>query len=123
MFDLKRWIRKKRDDVEFKPEGFTFVGSVSDLPSGKGKVVMVKGREIGLFNVGGRFFAIDNICPHNYRPIGTLEFNKNRITCLWHGFTFNVETGECVEAPHFQAKRYRVLVEEKGVFVSLQKIK
>ena len=122
MFDLKRWMGKKRGEGEGRPEGFTRVASVADIPPGTGKVVTVMGREVGLFNVDGRFHAIDNICPHNYRPIGTLEFNENRIPCLWHGFTFNVETGACAEAPHFQVQRYRVRVEGEGVFVALQEI-
>ena len=54
---------------------FVKVATVSDVPVGQGKCVQVDGREIALFNLDGKFYAIDNVCPHRGGPLseGTLE--------------------------------------------------
>ena len=44
---------------------FVKVLSVNELPAGKGKCVEVQGRKIGLFNVHGLYFAIDDECTHD----------------------------------------------------------
>ncbi|MFC7538872.1 Rieske (2Fe-2S) protein [Siccirubricoccus deserti] len=40
------------------------VAAVADLPPGSRKLVMVKGRPIAVFNIGGDFFGLMNRCPH-----------------------------------------------------------
>ena len=121
MFDLRGWLEKKKvgETAQIEsPDAFVPVASVSDIPPGTGKVVVVRGREIGLFHVDGQFHAINNICPHQYRPIGTAEFNGRMLTCLWHSFEFDIETGACPKVPQYRLQKYRVLVEDGTVFVS-----
>ena len=50
-------------------EGFQSVALVNELPPGKSKVVTVNNREIALFNIEGRYFAIHNRCPHEGGPL------------------------------------------------------
>ena len=40
------------------------VATVDEIAPGNSKLVTVKGREIGLFNVAGNFYALANRCPH-----------------------------------------------------------
>ncbi len=98
---------------------FVRVASVSDIPPGAGKVVTVMGREVGLFNVGGTFRAIDNVCPHSFRPIGAVDFDGKVVTCLWHGLSFDVEDGRCLQTTEFCVETYPVRVEDGQVMVSL----
>ena len=49
-------------------EGFQSVALVNELPPGQAKAVMVNNREIALFNIEGKYFAIHNICPHEGGP-------------------------------------------------------
>jgi len=72
-------------------------------------VVTVAGRSIGVFNVGGEFFALRNACPHQGGPLcqGVLsgfavpgapgEYRYLRrgeiLRCPWHGWEFDVRTG------------------------------
>lgn len=122
MTRLRRWLGRGRKPGggERRAEGAPFVrvASVDEVPPGTGKVVMFWGREVGLFNLNGRVEAIDNICPHSARPIGTLGFDGNAVTCLWHGLTFNLDTGMCPEAPHYRVKKYRVQVTDGEIFLA-----
>lgn len=86
------------------------VGTVDEIPPGSRKLVTVERRSIGVFNVGGRFFAIRNQCPHGGGPLcdGRLsgfvsssrpgEYTYLRkgeiLRCPWHGWEFDVTTGQ-----------------------------
>lgn len=65
----------------------------NDVPDGEGVVSEMGGKSIAVFNVGGEFFAIGNICPHRGGPLGEGELNGSIVTCPWHGWEFDVRTG------------------------------
>ena len=44
------------------------VGRLADFPDGTHKVVEAAGREIGIFNIAGRFYGLPNLCPHQTGP-------------------------------------------------------
>ena len=45
------------------------VATVDEIPPGSRKIVDVDGRSIGVFNVGGEYFALLNRCPHQGGPL------------------------------------------------------
>ncbi|HEV8638476.1 MAG TPA: Rieske 2Fe-2S domain-containing protein, partial [Chloroflexota bacterium] len=45
------------------------VAAVDEIPPGGRKIVEVAGRSIGVFNLGGEFFALRNRCPHQGGPL------------------------------------------------------
>ena len=94
------------------------MASMSEVPPGTGKLVTMMGREVGLFNVGGKIEAIDNTCPHNQRPIGTDGMRGGTVTCFWHNLTFDLDSGACTEAPHFRITKYPVRVRKQEIYVS-----
>src|SRR5687768_15644000 len=46
-----------------------FVCRTDELPPGERKIVSANGRSIGVFNVGGRYYALRNLCPHRAAPL------------------------------------------------------
>ncbi len=86
------------------------VGTVAEIPPGGRKLVDVGGRAIGLFNLGGEFFALRNRCPHQAGPLcdgplgscisssapGQYEVSRRgeMLRCPWHGWEFDVRTGQ-----------------------------
>lgn len=87
------------------------IAKVTDVPPGTSKVVIVAGRPVALFNVGGTFFATDNSCLHRGGPLveGTLEGGV--ATCPWHGWQYDVKTGGNLGNPAAKLRTYRVVVE------------
>ncbi|MFN8543972.1 MAG: Rieske 2Fe-2S domain-containing protein [Candidatus Binatia bacterium] len=73
---------------------FVKVATVSDVAPGSGKVVNVNGKDVALFNAAGRFFAIDNECPHRGGPLGEGELDGTTVTCPWHNWQFDLASGE-----------------------------
>ena len=75
------------------------VASLKDIPAGKATSVVLGGKTIGLFNIQGKIFAVDNECTHAGEPLCEGELNGTTITCPWHGASFNLTNGEVLEAP------------------------
>ena len=65
-----------------------------DLSDGQGRTVEVGDKEVALFNVGGRFYAIANTCPHRGGPLGEGMLKGSEVTCPWHAWTFDVTNGQ-----------------------------
>lgn len=100
------------------------------LPPGSRTIVEVDGREIGVFNVDGRYYALRNVCPHQLAPlcegqlvgemtapaVGEYELRRQGevIRCPWHGWKFDLATGESVFNPHLRTSSYDVEVEAVG---------
>ena len=107
------------------------VGRTTDIPPGERKLVDAGGRSIGVFNVEGTFYALRNTCPHQGAPLcrgsigGTFEPSspgeyvwgrQGRILrCPWHGWEFDLTTGQSVFNPHkTRVRRYVVTVEDEA---------
>ncbi len=104
------------------------VATVEEIQPGQRKIVDVGGRSVGVFNVGGEFFAVLNRCPHQGGPLckgetlGFLrpgevgEFQYSRageiVRCPWHGWEYDLRTGQSWFDPgRVVVRRYEVSVE------------
>jgi nitrite reductase/ring-hydroxylating ferredoxin subunit len=86
------------------------VAKLGEIAVGDKKLVSVRGRDIGVFNVNGEFFALLNKCPHagaslcQGRIIGLAEASEpgqyrltrqgEMLRCPWHGWEFDIRTGQ-----------------------------
>ena len=75
------------------------VAQASELEPNRGKLIEVQGKKIALFNVDGKFHAIDNTCTHRGGPLSEGELEGDEVTCPWHGAKFKVSTGEVLGLP------------------------
>jgi nitrite reductase (NADH) small subunit len=78
---------------------FIAVAATADIPPGQAKAFVVGDREIGVFNVDGTFYAIENTCPHQGGPLAEGWVEGCVVTCPWHSWSFDVRTGELVAMP------------------------
>ncbi len=96
------------------------VAEVADIPSGTGKVVEAGGKAIAVFNVDGRFYALDNRCTHMGGPLGRGRLTGDVVTCPLHGSRFDVTSGDVVGPPARRPVRtYLVQVREGSIFVDV----
>lgn len=93
----------------------------SELASGAGKTVFVAGKKLMIANVGGKFFAMDDVCTHAGCSLGTEGILKGSImTCGCHGGQFDVTTGKVVTLPPTKDEiSYPVTVEGDDVLVAV----
>jgi nitrite reductase/ring-hydroxylating ferredoxin subunit len=93
------------------------VARVEEVPAGQGKVVEVNGIEIAIFNAGGAFFASGSICPHENGPLGEGTLEGDTVICPWHGFDFDLKSGDCLVDPELKVTVYPVKVEGQDIYV------
>ncbi len=96
---------------------FVRVASTADVKPGQAVVVEVNGKTLAVFNVDGAFHAIDNTCVHRGGPLGEGDIHGKVVACPWHGWQFDVTTGECVKNPSAKVEVYQVKVEGDDVKV------
>jgi len=111
------------------------VGTVDDIPPGERRIVEIGGRSVGVFNVNGEYFAVLNRCPHQGgslcagRQTGLVtssrpgEYTTSRsgeiIRCPWHGWEFDLRTGQSWFDPRaVRVRRYDVSVEPGALLLS-----
>ncbi len=107
----------------------------ADLLPGERRLVEVNGRQIGVFNVAGSYFALHNRCPHmagnlcagivtgTALPSADFVFTYGRqgeiIRCGWHGWEFEIATGRCLVDQRVRARTYPVIVENGQLYVAI----
>lgn len=107
------------------------VGAFSDLEREGVLIAKVRGREIGVVLVGTEPRALRNRCPHSGAPLcrgrvverltgppGSYALEGRRtLSCPWHGWQFDLETGESPDEPKMRVAVYAVEVRDGRVLV------
>ena len=101
---MSRWVR---------------IAAAGEVPEGTGGEYVASEQIVALFNVGGTFYALDGICPHQGGPLGKGALAGCIVTCPWHGFQFDVTTGQHQTSRSLVHGRFPVKVEAGEVWVDL----
>jgi nitrite reductase/ring-hydroxylating ferredoxin subunit/hemoglobin-like flavoprotein len=86
------------------------VGPALEIPENGRKIIHVGDTSIGIFNHKGQWVAHRNSCLHRGGPVCTGILNDDVITCPWHGFQYNVLTGQLLVDPSAKLESYEVKV-------------
>lgn len=111
----------------------------SELGPGESRIVETnQGRSIGVFNVDGEYHAILNICLHQNGPLceGDVErkivgefvdigqrvqekyADEHVIKCPWHGWEYELETGDLVHDERMSLPVFDVVVDDGIVYIT-----
>ena len=74
--------------------GFVVVAEARDIPPGHMKLARVGDWELLVANVHGKFYAVDNRCPHKHADMSQGQLDGNLLACPEHGAKFDVTTGK-----------------------------
>jgi len=69
------------------------VAYCEDIPEREGREVVVGNRSIALFNLGNRFLAVDNRCPHRGGPLSDGIVSGDSVVCPLHGWKIDLQKG------------------------------
>lgn len=95
------------------------VGTLADLKVANPLKAKVAGKAILVFQVGDDLVATQARCPHAQGPLHEAEICDTVLTCVWHGWSFDLKTGECEEDPGLTLERYAVTVEGDDILVGV----
>ena len=97
-----------------------------ELPENAQKIVSVGKKKVALFHFNGKISAIGNACLHKAGPLGLGEVSSKYdglyVTCPWHGWEYNIETGSAPPGFPDQQALYEVKVDTEFISVSEEPI-
>jgi 3-phenylpropionate/trans-cinnamate dioxygenase ferredoxin subunit len=100
---------------------FITVAQTADIPPGERKVFDVEGYYIAVFNVGGTYYAIEDVCTHDDGPLADGELDGYEIECPRHGARFDIRTGKVLSMPAvIDVPWFPVRVEGDDIQVSVE---
>ena len=105
----RRWVR---------------IAACANVPPREGRAALVGGREIAIFNLDGRFLAVDNRCPHRGGPLADGIVTGGTVVCPLHAWKVSLESGS-VQRPAEAAAcvhTYPTRVEDDVVWVEMPAI-
>lgn len=106
---------------------------VHEVPADSAKIVKIKNLTVGIFRLPDGYYAMLNICPHRGAAVcegpvcGTTRSNEQRefiyeragelVRCAWHGWEFDIRSGEFLVDPKIKARTFPVTVEDDIIYV------
>lgn len=78
---------------------FYALGGVEEVAPGERIFIEIGDTPVVVFNVGGQFYAIGDICTHDGGPLGDGDLEDHHVICPRHGARFDIRTGEAVTLP------------------------
>ncbi len=109
--------------------------AASELQPGQRVLTEIRGREVGVFNVDGQYYAIGNYCPHMGGPCaeglvtgmfdaddrGDVSFTRDGeiLCCPWHGWQFDLKTGDHLGHSKLRVLTYDVFEEDGELYVRM----
>ncbi|HEY6166657.1 MAG TPA: Rieske 2Fe-2S domain-containing protein [Verrucomicrobiae bacterium] len=94
------------------------MASLSELSPDRPLRVRVGRLELALFLLDGQVYALDDRCPHKGGPLAQGFCENGQVSCPLHGWTFDIKTGACADAPNRPAICVPVRVEDGKVFLA-----
>jgi nitrite reductase/ring-hydroxylating ferredoxin subunit len=114
-----------------------FVSKASEMEDGDRRIVTVDHREIGVFRKDGAYYAYSNYCVHAGGPVcegliinrvvdiiardktyeGQTFSDEVHFVCPWHGYEYDLKTGECVGDRRLKLKKFDVVERGDEIFV------
>ena len=73
-----------------------------EIPDHKSKVITLNGSDVAVFNLGGEYFAIEDICTHDGGDISGGWVEGERAVCPRHLAEFSIRTGAALKAPAYE---------------------
>jgi len=98
-------------------DGFIDACAVADIPENRARIVCLSGERVAIFKYDGKISAVSNVCQHQNGPLGEGKIVYGCITCPWHGYQYQPDTG--ASPPPFVEKvpTFNVRIRNGRVFV------
>ena len=93
------------------------VCAAAELPEGSARVVRDGPLAIGVYNLGGELYALEDRCSHDDGPLAEGEWDEDmcRVICPRHGSAFDLETGIPMSLPAYEPVQIYAVTVEDGI--------
>jgi nitrite reductase/ring-hydroxylating ferredoxin subunit/Fe-S cluster biogenesis protein NfuA len=105
--------------VRAPDENWSRAGHAEDLTSRELTAIELGSSQVLIVNLSGELTAYVNECAHEALPLdnAVLDTSNGTLTCPWHGFCYDAQSGECLSAPGAQLEQLPLRVDDGDVWV------
>lgn len=117
-FHVAAALKESPKDIEVEhSDGFAEICLVDEIPENRACIGTVAGERVAVFKYDGKVAAVSNVCQHQNGPLGEGEIIDGCITCPWHGFQYDPETGASPRPFTEKVPTFDVRIADGRVFV------
>jgi len=98
---------------------FITVAKAGAIEEGKGEAFAVNGRMVAVFNDGGEYLAIDDMCPHMGASLAGGPLENGEVMCPWHAWRFKLCDGSWCDSPNIKVDTFPLRIEGDEIQVSV----
>ena len=99
-------------------DDFVKVAESNDIQPSNMLEVDLEGESVCIANVGGRYYAIGNVCTHEGGPLADGRLEGYEVECPWHGSKFDIRTGKVTNPPADEPEStYEVKVDGNNILI------
>ena len=99
------------------------ITDVRNIPAREGRAVQISSTSIAVFNLDGRFVALENRCPHKGGPLADGIVGAGTVTCPLHNWRVSLESGRVTkpcDGEDLSVRTFDVRVENGVLMLSLE---
>ncbi|MBX7150581.1 Rieske (2Fe-2S) protein [bacterium] len=97
------------------------VCSESELSEGSVRTLKIFARQIAVYRIDGVIHAMDGLCKHMNAPLATTgKIKGTKLVCSWHGWEYDILSGECLNHSGIALRHYPVLIENGEIFIEFE---
>ena len=95
--------------------------AAADIPPGRAKFIIANGLELAAFHLSNpdRFVVSKNSCPHAGGNLSAGRIETNQVTCPWHEWTFDLDSGSCPLSESVRLQQFKIRMESGDLFAWL----
>ncbi|ROR32599.1 non-heme iron oxygenase ferredoxin subunit [Inmirania thermothiophila] len=94
------------------------VAAEGEIPPGRCRVVDLAEERVAVYHIDGRYYAIQDLCTHDYAPLDGGRVEGDEVICPRHGARFCLRTGAVLAPPAYEDLRtFEVRVHEGRIQV------
>ena len=112
--------RQKGEKTAEPSESWIKAFPVETIPPNRARILKIGDEEVAIYHTPKGIVAISNVCRHQNGPLGEGEVINGCITCPWHGFQYQVETGASQSPSHQGVATYDVVGRRGWIWVKSQ---
>jgi nitrite reductase/ring-hydroxylating ferredoxin subunit/DMSO/TMAO reductase YedYZ heme-binding membrane subunit len=98
-------------------DDFVEACAVAEIPENRARIVCLSGERVAIFKYDGKISAVSNVCQHQNGPLGEGKIIYGCITCPWHGYQYQPDTGASPPPYAEKVPTFNVRVNNGRVFV------
>ena len=93
------------------------MGKLEDLTAGKVFEKKIMAKRVAVFNHEGNLYGLESDCKHMRASLATGKIADGVVKCPWHGWRYELKTGQCINVPGADLKQYDVEVVDGEIFL------